>query len=371
TTPAPKPRMPGAQVERYPVKESVSQFDLSMDIKRRDDGSYFGIVNYCPDVFDRARMDVLVDHYLHLLSEVVRDPDLRLGDVSLADAGEQRRLLTDFGRRDAELAAPATVPERFAEHVRRTPDATAVVCGASALTFAELDARTAVLAGRLRDVGVGAEVPVGVCLPRSVESVVALLAVMRAGGVYVPLDPAWPTERLAYVLDDTGAPVVITTVLPESPTRIHLDPNQPGAGEVASSVAVSPDQAAYIIYTSGSTGTPKGVTVEHRSLHHLTSALQDTFLGHDHDGGRLRATLTASFTFDASMEQLSWMLAGHELHIVSDDVRRDPAALVAFVNDHHIDVIDTTASQLELLTTAGLFEAEWAPRMVMVGGEAV
>ncbi|MET8690385.1 amino acid adenylation domain-containing protein [Streptomyces sp. NPDC004732] len=374
--PAPKPRMPGAQVERYPIKESVSQFDLSMDIKRRDDGSYFGIVNYCPDVFDRSRMDVLVDHYLNLLGEVVRDPDLPLSEVSLAGADEQRRLLTDFGQRDAAPAAPATVPEMFAEHVRKTPDASAVVCGESALTFAELDARTAVLARRLRDAGVGAEVPVGVCLPRSVESVVALLAVMRAGGVYVPLDPEWPSERLAYVLDDTAAPVVITTVLPESPGRIRLDPNEPGTGEPPSSVAVSPDQAAYIIYTSGSTGTPKGVTVQHGSLHHLTSALQATFLGHDRsfeglEARRLRATLTASFTFDASMEQLSWMLAGHELHIVSDDVRRDPTALVGFVNDHHIDVIDTTASQLEHLTDAGLFEGEWAPGMVMVGGEAV
>ncbi|MEW2391018.1 amino acid adenylation domain-containing protein [Streptomyces venezuelae] len=391
TTPPPKPHLPGARVERYPRTESVSQFDLSMDIRRRDDGSYAGIVNYCPDVYDRSRMDVLVDHYLHLLDEVVRDPDRRLDDVSMVGAEERRRLLTDFGRRDAPLAATGTILERFAEHVRRTPDVPAVVCGASVLTFAELDVRTAVLARRLVEAGVGAEVPVGVCLPRSVESVVALLAVMRAGGVYVPLDPEWPKGRLDHVLEDTAAPAVITSVLPEDPAsgRVHVDPCapalrdavRPGDTDAWVDVRVDPDQAAYIIYTSGSTGTPKGVTVQHRSLNHLTSALQTTFLGHDPflDGPlsappvarRLRATLTASFTFDASMEQLSWMFAGHELHIVSGDVRRDPAALVRFVDDHRIDVIDTTSSQLELLTEAGLFEGEWAPGMVMVGGEAV
>ncbi|WP_301184473.1 non-ribosomal peptide synthetase [Streptomyces sp. NL15-2K] len=380
-TPAARPDLPGAEVERYPVGEAVSQFDLSLDIKRADDGSYRGILNYCPDLFDRPRMDVLAAHYLTLLGGVAADPGHPIGDLPLSGEAERRLLLGEFGQRDAALAGPGGVPERFAEVVRAAPDARAVTCGEDTLTFAELDAQVASLARTLLALGITPETPVAVCLPRSTDSVVALLAVMRAGGVYVPLDPEWPADRTAYVLDDTAAPVVITRDLPAGPGRVHLDPRQPAADGSVTAPHIRPDQAAYIIYTSGSTGAPKGVAVQHRSLNHLTSTLQATFLGHDPylagadsvpPGDRkLRATLTAPFTFDASMEQLSWMLAGHELFIVPEDVRRDPSALVRFVKEHRIDVIDTTSSQLELLTSAGLLEGAWAPSMVMVGGEAV
>ncbi|AXE88333.1 Gramicidin S synthase 2 [Streptomyces sp. Go-475] len=395
STPAARPVLPGAEVERYPVGEAVSQFDLSLDIKRADDGSYRGVLNYCPDLFDRPRMDVLAAQYLTLLGAAAADPGRRIGDLPLSDEAERRLILDEFGQRDATPAGPGGVPERsaevvrgpggvpgrFAEVVRAAPDARAVTCGGDTLTFAELDARVASLTQALLRFGITPETPVAVCLPRSTDSVVALLAVMRAGGVYVPLDPAWPADRTAYVLDDTAAPVVITRDLPADPGRVHLDPRQPPADGPVTAPHIRPDQAAYVIYTSGSTGAPKGVAVQHRSLNHLTSSLQATFLGHEpHRAGagsvppgdrKLRVTLTAPFTFDASMEQLSWMLAGHELFIVPEEVRRDPSALVRFVEEHRIDVIDTTSSQLELLTDAGLLEGAWAPSMVMVGGEAV
>ncbi len=381
STPAARPRLPRAEVERYPVGEAVSQFDLSLDIKRADDGSYHGVLNYCPDLFDRPRMDVLVGHYLTLLGAAAADPGRPIGELPLSDDAERRLLLGGFGQRDAPLGGPGNVPERFAEVVRAAPDARAVTCGEDTLTFARLDAHVAALTSKLLSLGVTAETPVAVRLPRSTDSVVALLAVMRAGGVYVPLDPEWPADRTAYVLDDVATPIVITRDLPAGPGRVHLDPRQPAADGPAPAPHIRPDQAAYIIYTSGSTGAPKGVVVQHRSLNHLTSTLQATFLGHDPylagadsvpPGDRkLRAALTAPFTFDASMEQLSWMLAGHELFIASEDVRRDPSALVRFVEKHRIDVIDTTSSQLELLISVGLLEESWTPSMVMVGGEAV
>uniref|UniRef100_UPI0022771BB7 condensation domain-containing protein n=1 Tax=Streptomyces sp. NRRL S-340 TaxID=1463901 RepID=UPI0022771BB7 len=307
STPAARPGLPGAEVERYPVPESVSQFDLSLDIKRTDDGSYRGILNYCPDLFDRPRMDVLAGHYLTLLGAAAADPGHPIGELPLSGEAERHMLLGRSGRAEEVPGGPAGVPERFADVVRATPDAPAVAYGDTNLTFAGLDARVASLARTLTGLGITAETPVAVCLPRSADSVVALLAVMRAGGVYVPMD-----------------------------------------------------------------------AVQHRSVNHLISTLQTTFLGHDpypagvpREGRKQRVTLTAPFTFDASVEQLSWMLAGHELFIVPEDVRRDPSALVRFVQEHRIDVIDTTSSQLELLLDSGLLEGSWAPSMVMVGGEAV
>ncbi|MFD3794950.1 condensation domain-containing protein, partial [Streptomyces californicus] len=381
STPAARPSLPGAEVERYPVGEAASQFDLSLDIKRADDGSYHGILNYCPDLFDRPRMDVLVGHYLTLLGAAAADPGRPIGELPLSGDAERRRLLDGIGQRETALSGPSSAPERFAEVVRAAPDERAVTCGEDTLTFARLDAHVAALTAKLLSLGVTAETPVAVRLPRSTDSVVALLAVMRAGGVYVPLDPEWPADRIAYVLDDLATTIVITRDLPTGPGRVHIDPRQPAADGPAPTPYIHPDQAAYIIYTSGSTGAPKGVVVQHRSLNHLTSTLQATFLGHDPylasagsapPGDRkLRAALTAPFTFDASMEQLSWMLAGHELFIASEDVRRDPEGLVRFVEKHRIDVIDTTSSQLELLISVGLLEGPWAPSLVMVGGEAV
>ncbi|MFF5520186.1 AMP-binding protein [Streptomyces coeruleorubidus] len=226
-------------------------------------------------------MGVPAAQYLTLLGAAAANPGRRLGDLPLSGEAERRPLLAKFGQRDAALAGPCGVPARFAEVVPAAPDARAVTCGEDPLTFAELDAHVASLTRTLLVLGITRETPVAVCLPRSTDGVVALMAVMRAGGVYVPLGPEWPADRTAYVLEDTAVPVVITRDLPAGPGRVRLDPRQPPADGSVTAPHIRPDQAAYIIYTSGSTGAPKGVAVEHRSLNHLTSTLHATLLGHD------------------------------------------------------------------------------------------
>nr|WP_251982920.1 amino acid adenylation domain-containing protein [Streptomyces violaceusniger] len=235
------------------------------------------------------------------------------------------------------------------------------------LTFAELDAQVASLAGRLCRCGVVAEVPVAVCLPRSADSIVALLAVMRAGGVYVPLAPEWPADRTAYVLDEIAARIVITRDLPADPGRVHLDPRPTPSDDPEPVPRLHPDQAAYIIYTSGSTGTPKGITVQHRSFSQLFRHVRQMA-----DGiSRSNVAHTTEMTFDPSLEQFLWLVAGHTLHVVPEDVRRDPEALVGLVRRAAIDALNVTPSHLGMLIEAGLLEGDRVPGTVLVGGEAV
>ncbi|HYG65887.1 MAG TPA: amino acid adenylation domain-containing protein, partial [Thermoanaerobaculia bacterium] len=218
----------------------------------------------------------------------------------------------------------------------------------------------------------GPEVPVALFLERSVEAVVALVGVLAAGGAYVPLDPTYPSEWVSWVLKDSRAPVVVTTSslagrLPADTPTLLLE-------EVAESPTTfdrtaGPDHPAYLIYTSGSTGRPKGVVVRHGSLMNLTRALRETV--YRDEAGPLRVAVNASFAFDGSVKQIVQLAWGHCLHILPQDVRLDPDAMVETVRRQRLDVLDCTPSQLRPLLQAGLGERDAAPAMVLVGGEAV
>ncbi|GLZ27982.1 hypothetical protein Lesp02_01720 [Lentzea sp. NBRC 105346] len=246
-----------------------------------------------------------------------------------------------------------TVVDVFAAQARRTPDAVALVCADRRLSFRELDERANRLAHSLIARGAGPETVVALRLPRSADFVVALLAVLKSGAAYLPIDPGDP--RGSYVIEDAN-PVVVLDEIGDPDGCPATDPG----------VVIDPAHAAYVIYTSGSTGRPKGVVTEHRGL---------TNLFHDHNArliepsGAGAAALTAAFTFDTSWEGLLWLIAGHELHVITDDVRRDPFALVEYVREHRIDMLDLTPAHAAQLVDAGLLDAR--PRVLLLGGEAV
>ncbi|MBT2383977.1 non-ribosomal peptide synthetase [Streptomyces sp. ISL-11] len=320
--------------------------------------------------------------YLDALTGLLLDaPDRPIGTLDLLDADEIHRATA--GR--AEPAPDRTLPELFTAQAARTPDAVAVRSGGITLTFAELESAANRLAHELTASGVQAETSVALALPRSADTVVALLAVLKAGGVCQPLDLGHPEQRLTAVLDDTRPGCLLGTadavhglpahsmpivLLDDPATRARIDA-RPATAPPAPGLA----RAAYIIHTSGSTGRPKGVVVTHASLanlhaghgtDHIAPAVRRT--GRD----RLRVAHSASFAFDASWDPLIWMVHGHELHLLDDAGYRDPAALAAYVHTERVDYLDVTPSYAEALLAEGLLdEGRHHPAMVVVGGETV
>ncbi|MEU5691912.1 non-ribosomal peptide synthase/polyketide synthase [Actinosynnema sp. NPDC020468] len=303
-------------------------------------------VEHRPDVVDAAPV---VRHLLHVLTAVATTPDLPVGRLPALDAAPAPA--------GVPVTAAPTVPEALAAQAVRTPDAIALVDDRGARTFAELARDVERVASWLRGRGAGREAVVGLALPRGADAVVALLAVLRAGGVALPLDPAYPAERLALMTDD-AQPVL---VLRELPSTVDSEVDSEPAPWPA------PGDAAYVIYTSGSTGRPKGVVVEHRALANLLAAHRRDHFATD----RMRVAHTASLSFDASWDPILWLVAGHELRVVAEDLYRDPDAYVELVRRERIDVVDFTPTFLAQLVDRGLLTGDHRPPVVCVGGEAV
>ncbi|OEV05565.1 non-ribosomal peptide synthetase [Streptomyces oceani] len=345
------------------------------------------------ELYDDAAAAGHLQRILRLTESMAEDPTVPVSGLRLTSPDESRRMLSlgsgaqSPGSGDPSDGAPSTLSAELFRLARETPEATAVCDSLRSLSFAELDRAVDTAATNLRADGATNGATVAVALPRSVDTVVALLAVLRSGAVYMPIDIAYPAERIAYLLDD-AAPVILLCELdgpvacmaPAGTAVRHVATTDPGAGEGAH-VGPATDDAAYLLYTSGSTGRPKGVLVEHRSLsnllvHHRKESHASAMLT---EGHRLRVALTAATSFDAAWDPLLWMLGGHELHVVDDTTRRDPQALVEFLHSRRIDVIETTPSFLRQLLAAGLTDnspiGEGAtvhrPKVIALGGEPV
>ncbi|MFD8515486.1 amino acid adenylation domain-containing protein [Streptomyces antimycoticus] len=339
------------------------------------------------DVFTADQVRTVASCLHHVLARLADDLEQPVGRVRLLDPAAQRTVL-GWGRGAAASAAAGTVGGLLEDAAARTPDRTALVGEGGTLTYAQLDERANRLARLLATRGAGPEHTVGLLLPRGVDAIVAMFAVLKAGAAYIPIDPGLPAERIRFVIEDTAPAAVVTATglapaLTGAPLVVLDDPRTaaelsalPGRAlaDEERGGPVRPENLAYLIHTSGSTGVPKGVGVEHRNLVSL-------FAAHRRDliepavaaakGRRFRAAMTASLSFDTSFDGVLWMLAGHELHVVDDDTRRDPRALVAYVAEHRVDFLDITPSYAARLLDAGLLAADAAPAVLMLGGEAL
>ncbi|MFE2178902.1 amino acid adenylation domain-containing protein, partial [Kitasatospora sp. NPDC059462] len=373
--------LPGLAVEALPSDTGVAKFDLNVTLEEffGPDGSPAGLdcaLDYATDLFDRRTAESIAARFGRLLAAVVADPDRPIGRADLLDADERAALLAPAAPLPADVPL---LPAAFAAQAARTPDATALVFGDVRLSYAELDARADRLAHGLVAAGIGPECVVALALPRSADTVVAQLAVLKAGAAFLPLDAEYPRERTAHMLADSAPALVLTGEgwpLPEVLEGLTVLPADAAAWADrpagAPPVRLDPAHAAYVIYTSGSTGLPKGVVVGHGSIAALLAHHRaETFAGPERAHGRLSVALTASLCFDASWDGLLWMIAGHELHLVGDDLRRDAAALVRYVHGESVGVVNVTPSYAEQLLAEGLLDGGAAPKVLLLGGEAV
>ncbi|GAA0585860.1 amino acid adenylation domain-containing protein [Streptomyces crystallinus] len=336
------------------------------------------------DVVAQDTAERLLGWLVRLIEAVADDPARPLSAVDVLGAEERERVLVDVNDTAHEVPR-TTLAELFEAQAARTPDAVAAVASGTELTFAELNARANRLARALAGRGAGPERLVGLALPRTPELLVAVLAVLKSGAAYVPIDPDYPAARIAHLVEDSAPVLVVTTTglaaaLPEGTPTLLVD-DSPAAlaahsgddlGEDERGV-LDPSNLAYVIYTSGSTGVPKGVAVQHQNAVNLFHDHRAEFYRPETARAgreRFRVALAASISFDASVAGLLWMLDGHELHLADDESRYDPVAFVDFVASGHIDVVDVTPSFAEQLVDAGLLDGP-RPAVLVVGGEAM
>ncbi|MFF5620935.1 amino acid adenylation domain-containing protein [[Kitasatospora] papulosa] len=344
----------GLRAEPLKAGPRTAKFDLTLTVKERPDGRMHCWFEYASALFDRATVERMSAHYLRLLESVTAAPDTAVAALELMPEAERRQLLGSwpdpYAARLAEIVPEAerdlTVPELFVRQAARTPDATALVFGAEQLDYAALEARSARFARRLRALGAGPETVVASCQERGIDAVVTLLGVLRAGAVYVPLDPRHPRRRLSRTVEDSGARFVVTTT--DHADSLTGDGHQvltvdvlDGAAETAEAlpdVPAAPDNLAYMIYTSGSTGRPKGVMIDHRAYAHHCRIAADAY----GIGPGERVVQLSSLTFDVSMEQIAAPLLSGAAVVIADPLFWSPAELPARLAEHGVTVMETT-----------------------------
>ncbi|MCW2942347.1 MAG: amino acid adenylation domain protein [Actinomycetia bacterium] len=327
-------------------------------------------LHYRPDVCDEAGAERILGRVARLLAALADDPDQPIGRLQLLTAEERGELL-ERGTGEVSPIGRGTLPELFEAQASKTPDETALVCGDVALTYRELNERANRLAHELIARGAGPEQRVALVLPRGPEFVIAIHAVLKAGAAYVPIDPEYPADRIAYMLADSGPALVLTTG-GRAQDAIDLDHLDLAGRPVTDPLVgdLRPEHAAYVIYTSGSTGRPKGVVVAHQNVRNYFHAHSTRFWLPEaaKAGHRLRFAHTASFSFDTSWHGLLLPACGHELHLIDDVTRKDPEALVAYVRDRAIDMVNTTPSHFQTLRDLGLLDTGMS--LLLLGGEA-
>ncbi|MEV0282404.1 amino acid adenylation domain-containing protein, partial [Streptomyces sp. NPDC050610] len=354
--------LPGLAVEGRRVSTGVAKFDLAFNLAEQLDADgapsgLDGVIEYSADLFDRATAEGIAERFVRVLEAVAAAPEAPLGRLDVLAADERRRVLVEWN--DTARDVPdATVAELFEAQAARTPDATALVFEGAELSYAQLNARANRLARHLADRGAGPERFVAVLLPRSADLVVALLAVLKTGAAYVPVDPEFPQDRVAYMLED-ARPVL--TLTEDELRTLFLD----GYSAANLDVPALPSQAAYAIYTSGSTGRPKGVVVPGSALVNFLSSMQERFELNETD--RLLAVTTVGFDI-AGLELYLPLLNGAGLVLASRETVKDLPGLAALVQRSGATAMQATPSLWHALVESGV---ELSGVRVLVGGEAL
>ncbi|WP_405959403.1 amino acid adenylation domain-containing protein (plasmid) [Streptomyces sp. NBC_00868] len=366
--------LPGTAVEVLPTNADTSKFDLAVFLAEEEDGSLSGEATFATELFDASTIERLTGHFTTALATICHDPHQKLGEVEILTSTERDQIFTEFNDTTVDYADDTTIHRLFERQAALTPDTPAVVHHDTGLTYRQLNERANRLAHHLIGQGVGTDTLVGVCLEeRSVDMITALLAVLKAGGAYIPLDPANPGSRLALMLEETEAPLVLTdsrlighlrhTSTPTvSLDRLDLDAYPPSDPTTSTGAR----DLAYVIYTSGSTGTPKGVQIEHRSICRLlTNNWVNTITPGD------IVAQTGNHCFDAfTYECWGALVTGATLAIVDTDELTDSDELAAAFRQYGVTVTWLTAPLFNqhLVERPDLVAGM---KRVLYGGEAV
>jgi amino acid adenylation domain-containing protein len=377
----------GLALESMALEQRVAQFDLTLMMAGADE-ELTASIEYNTGLFDAATITRMLGHFQTLLEGIVADPARRISDLPLLAAPERQQLLEEWNHTSVPYRHDQCIHQLFEAQAARRPHDVAVVAEDGELTYAELNRRANRLAGRLRGSGVRPETLVALCMERSARMLVGLLGILKAGAAYVPLDPTYPRERLAFMLEDASVRVLVTEtallpVLSSHDAELILLDAFEAEPEVAAGVVesvagdggdnpasgVAPDNLAYVIYTSGSLGRPKGVMVAHRNVSNFFTGM-DHALGSTEPGVWLALT---SISFDISVLELFWTLArGFRVVIHGAASEGQPEAFAALVAKHRVTHLQCTPSRARMLASDGAsLRSLGSLQTLLVGGEAL
>lgn len=377
-TPAQSLNLEGLKLNSIELDTKISTFDVTLSMAETESG-LSGAFEYNTDLFKPSSIHRMIEHFKILLENIAANPDAPVSTLKILSEKEKQQILFNWNETEAEYPAESCIHELFEKQVENTPTATALISEAGELTYSELNERANKLANHLRKIGVGPEKLVGISVERSPEMIIGLLAILKAGGGYVPLDPNYPEERLTYMMQDSRLSVLLTkshlaASLPTENLRvIRLDLDWDMIARESSNNPISgatPTNIAYVIYTSGSTGKPKGVLVAHRSVVNHNMAVAEEFKLTAQD----RMLQFASINFDAAVEEIfPTLLTGATLVLRSGDgVLASGSDLLQMINAKKLTVLDLpTAYWHEWVYEMTLLDEKIPSslRLVIVGGD--
>jgi amino acid adenylation domain-containing protein len=373
--PLPDLRLAGLSVNLLELENTISKFDLTLNMAEGPEG-ITASVDYSADLFEPDTICRMLRHLRALLEAVALDPQQRLSQIRMLSDAERGQLLYEWNQTEEDFNASRCVHSLFEAQVERTPNATALAFEDTYLTYDGLNRRANQLAHFLMGMGVGPGTLVPICLPRSMEMIVGLLAILKAGGAYVPLDPSFPKQRLSYMLEDARASLLVTEeslrdLFVEFDGRaICLDSEWDLVATRSDSnpaTRVESEDLVYVIFTSGSTGRPKGVAVEHRQLvNYVYSIIEILELP---PGGSYATVSTLAADLGNTMVFPS-LCHGGALHVVAQDRVTDPAALAEYFNTHPIDYLKIVPSHVAALIGASDPRQVMPRKRLVLGGEA-
>ncbi|HXD33564.1 MAG TPA: amino acid adenylation domain-containing protein [Pyrinomonadaceae bacterium] len=347
-------RLGELSVQRLPAATQTAKFDLTFQVSEGSSGINCWL-EYNTDLFERSTIERLRQHLEVLLAGIVANPDCRLSELPLLTTNEVQQLLIDWNQTETKYSSDKLIHELFQEQARETPERVALSFKGKSMTFAELNKRSNQLAHYLRKQGVRPESRVAVCLERSMEMVVAVLAVLKAGGAFVPIDPAYPVERIAFLLEDSQSSTMIvraaqlSTLPVTSAVPICIDKDWQ---KIASESSFDPDSltcsenAAFVIYTSGSTGLPKGVVSLHHAYINRFEWMWKEYPFTTDDVGSQKTTLGFA---DSIWEIFGALLKGVPLVIIPDEAVKDPHLLIKTLSANKVTRIVLVPSLLQVI----------------------
>ncbi|WP_408597965.1 non-ribosomal peptide synthetase [Pseudomonas sp. PLMAX] len=371
-------RLAGMTVEYLANDARATKFDLNLEVTDLD--HRLGCcLTYSTDLFDEPRIARMAAHWRNLLEALIADPQQRLGELPLLDAGEQQQLLDSLGVEPGEHRLDQCIHQLFSEQAQARPDAPALTFAGQTLSYAELDSRANRQAWMLRERGVGPQVRVGLALERSLEMVVGLLAILKAGGAYVPLDPEYPLDRLHYMIEDSGVGLLLSDAamfqslgeLPAGVGRWCLEEDSAALANYPVTELPNinlPQHQAYLIYTSGSTGKPKGVVVSHGEIAMHCRAVIERFAMRPDDC----ELHFYSINFDAATERLLVPLLSGAQVVLRAQGQWDAEEICGLIRRHPINILGFTPSYgSQLAQWLATQNATLPVRMIITGGEAL